>query len=192
MKDFTILHTNIYKVKEYSNHLKRLPEQDRISRFGYRISDYNIDQLILNIVYNPKDHDLWYALYDNNMVGWGHMARNDDKSWELAVSVDHDYQQKGVGDALIKEMLEWAKVKSIKEVFMHCIEDNRVIQHLAVKHNLQTRDRSGGERTAALEVPSPTFLEASDQLWKEQSEILKEFGMLQKRLASLWWPTLPK
>lgn len=179
-------HANIYKIYDYSRHLKNLSDADKFSRFGYLISDYNIDQLVLNMCYHPADHELWYARTDDTRIGWGHMARNPDGSWELAVSVEHDYQRQGIGNQLISEMLTWAKFHHIPEVFMHCIEDNRVIQHLASKHELKTKSRGPGERTAALEVPGATVLEANAQLWKEHNEIMTEFARLRKRYKELW------
>lgn len=182
----TVNHTNIYKITDYSRHLKNLTDEDKISRFGYNVSNYNIDQLILSMCYHPKDHELWYAKVDEQRVGWGHMAKNSDGSWELAVSVEHEYQRRGIGDKLISEMLAWAKFHHVTEVFMHCIEDNRVIQHLANKHELKTRERGGGERTAAIEVPEANVFESNAQLWKEHNEIMSEFARLRKRYNELW------
>jgi GNAT superfamily N-acetyltransferase len=188
-----IHHTNIYKISDYSRHLKALTPEDKVSRFGYPASDHSIDQMILSMCYNPHDHELWYARDDGERVGWGHMARNADDSWELAVSVNKDYQRQGIGNQLITEMLAWAKFHKISEVYMHCIEDNKVIQHLASKNELKTRSRGDGERTAAIEIPEPSFLEANSQLWKEQKEIFNEFGKLRNRLTQLWaLPILPK
>lgn len=189
-----IHHTNIYKISDYSRHLKALPLEDKVSRFGYPANDHSIDQMILSMCYNPRDHELWYARDDDGeRVGWGHMARNADDSWELAVSVNKEYQRQGIGNKLITEMLAWAKFHKISEVYMHCIEDNKVIQHLAAKNELQTRSRGDGERTAAIEIPEPSFLEANSQLWKEQKEIFNEFGKLRNRLTQLWaLPILPK
>jgi GNAT superfamily N-acetyltransferase len=181
-----INHTNIYRIGEYSKHLKELTLEDKISRFGYPVSEQSIDQLILGMCTHPSDHELWYAFDDNERVGWGHMAKNDDGSWELAVSVQHDQQRKGIGNQLITEMLAWAKFHHVHEVYMHCIENNRVIQHLSNKNNLKTKSRGDGERTAAIEVPSPTLFESTDQRFKEQTEIIREIGKLQKRLANLW------
>jgi GNAT superfamily N-acetyltransferase len=181
-----VSHTNIYRVGDYSKHLKNLPKEDTLSRFGHMATAYTIDQLMLQLVYNPSNHELWVAKLHEVIVGWGHMARNTDGSWELALSVEHDYQRQGIGNKLIGEMLSWAKVHHVSEVFMHCIEDNRVIQHLAGKYELQTRTRSSGERTAALIVPEPTFLEVTDQRWKEQTEIFTEFAKLRKRLTDIW------
>lgn len=188
-----IHHTNIYKISDYARHLKALEFEDKVSRFGYPASDHSIDQMVLSMCYNPKDHELWYARDDGDRVGWGHMARNADDSWELAVSVNKDYQRQGIGNMLINEMLAWAKFHKISEVYMHCIEDNRVIQHLASKNELKTRSRGDGERTASIEIPQPSFLEANSQLWKEQKEIFAEFGKLRNRLTQLWaLPILPK
>lgn len=186
----TISKPGIRYLKEYSQHLKQLPEQDKISRFGYKAGDYAVDQLMLRLAYDHKDHELWQAVDGDEIVGWGHMARDHNDVWELAVSVSHDHQRKGIGDRLIAEMLAWAKFHQIDEVFMHCIEENRVIQHLAQKHGLKTRERAAGERTAAIEVPLPSFMEANSQLWKEHSEIMDEYARLRTRLQDLWfkWP----
>lgn len=182
----TINHTNIYKISDYARHLKGLSLDDRYSRFGYAISDYNIDQLILTMCYHPKDHELWYAKTDDTRVGWGHLAKNEDGSWELAVSVNSEYQRQGIANKLLSEMLAWAKFHQVPEVYMHCIEDNRVIQHLATKHELKTRSRGKGERTAAIAIPEPSFYESNSQLFKEQAEIVREITKLRGKLANLW------
>lgn len=181
-----IQHTSIYKIPEYSKHLKSLQDEDKYSRFGYKATNYNIDQLILDMCYHHQDHELWYARTDDQRVGWGHMAKNPDGTWELAVSVEHEYQRLGIGGQLIAEMLTWAKFHHIPEVYMFCIEDNKVIQHLAQKHDLKTRSKGDGERTASLEVPAATVFEANAQLWKEHNEIMVEFAKLRKRYAELW------
>ena len=183
-----IHHTNIYKIHQYSQHLKALPDNDKRARFGFPASSHTIDQLILSMCYNPEDHELWYARIDDQKVGWGHMASNKDGSWELAVSVDHEHQLKGIGDKLITEMIAWAKFHHVTEVYMHCIAENKVIQHLAQKHGLHTKERSIGDRTDAIEVPDPTILEAASQRLKEQNEIIKEIKKLQIRLTNLWIP----
>lgn len=188
-----IHHTNIYKIGQYSAHLKALTPEDKVSRFGYPASDHSIDELVLNMCYHPGDHELWYARDDGDRVGWGHMAKNSDGSWELAVSVDREFQRQGIGNQLIVEMLAWAKFHHITQVYMHCIDGNKVIQHLASKNELRTRSLGGGERTATIELPEPTLMETNTQLLKEQKEIFDEFGKLRNRLTKLWsTPILPK
>lgn len=194
----TVTHTNIYKIGEYSTHLKNLSESDTISRFGYNARPHSIDQLILNMCYNPTDHELWYATMDDTdaRVGWGHMAKNSDGTWELAVSVEAEHQRKGIGNKLMQEMLTWAKFYQVQEVYMHCIEENKVIQHLADKHELKKKEYGDGERTVTINIPKPNLVETNMHLWKEHTEILHEFARLRKRYKTLWStaiaPKLPK
>jgi GNAT superfamily N-acetyltransferase len=181
-----IHHTNIYKIYDYSLHLKNLPQEDKINRFGYNASDHAIDQMILQMAYNPNQHELWYARGDNDRLGWGHMALNNDNTWELALSVNVDSRGQGIGSMLITEMIEFAKVNHIEAVYMHCIESNKVVQHLARKHNLKTVDFSQGEKTAQLTVPDANLFEISAHKMKEQALLVKQISVLQKRLTNLW------
>jgi len=107
------------------------------------------------------------------------MAKNRDDTWELAVSVNKDHQLRGIGGRLIEEMISFSKFNKITEVWMNCIEGNRIIQHLATKNELTTKHRGDGERTATIKVPEPTLIEANEQLWKEQAEVFKDMGRLQ-------------
>lgn len=186
-----ISHSNIYSLAEYSKHLKSLAPEDKASRFGHVISDYAIDQLMLRMVYNPDDHELFCAMMNNEIVGWGHLAKSDNDSWELAVSVSKDYQRNGIGNKLINEMLTFAKFHKIDQIYMHCIESNTVIQHLASKNNLTTRERGFGERTAAIELNKLNIFEANEQLLKEQAEILSQIATLRLKLADIWANALP-
>lgn len=183
---YRIVRADTNHLSNYGLHLKNLTDDDKISRFGFKVTDYAIDQLILNMLYNMEDHHLWAVEIDGEDWGWGHLAR-DGESWELAVSVAKSCQGLGYGNALIAEMLQWAKVHHVQEVYMHCIESNRVIQHLALKHNLKTRERGAGERTAAIEVPEPSFLDINGQRWKEHAEIMAEYAKLRQRLNDLWF-----
>lgn len=183
-----ISRSNIYQLGEYADHLKNLTKEDRASRFGHAATDHAIDQLILNMVYNPDDHQLWR--YDGG-IGWGHLAKGSDNHWELAVSVNSDSQGQGIGNKLISAMLTYAKFHGIEQIYMHCIYENKVIQHLAKKNDLVTRERGYGEQTAAIELGKPNIIENSEQLWKEQTEILNDIGKLRLKLTELWAKGLP-
>lgn len=182
---------DIYSIKEYSDHLKSLNEIDKYSRFGIKMSDHSIDLFMLSVVYNPNEHYLWTAKVKNKIVGWGHMAQ-ENSSWELAVSVNEDYQKKGIGSKLIEEMLQWAKFNRIEKVYMHCIENNKVIQHLAEKHNLITKSREFGERTAEIELPDPSLFDYNNQLIKEYNEIMHDSFIIKERFSKLFLKNILK
>lgn len=173
---------------DYGKHLKALSPEDKQMRFGYPASDANIDNLILSIVYHHDLHRLWtyHSTSSGEIHGWGHMCKEDQGTWELAVSVDSDYQGRGVGGALIRDMIWWAQGERISTVYMHCVEDNRRIQHLAKKYGLITRERGGGERTAALDVPAPTVMDVGFHKLREQAAILQELADTRQKLVDLW------
>jgi RimJ/RimL family protein N-acetyltransferase len=186
-----ITHTDIRDLSKYIKHLKSLSPEDKYSRFGYAASDYAIDQFALQILYSESSHKLWYHSIDDEITGWGHLVESDNDVWELAVSVNSSKQRQGIGNKLIIEMLEYAKFHNIHEVFMNCIEDNRVIQHLALKNNLKTKSRDNSERTAIIEVSPPNFFEKNAHKLKEQTEILQEIAVLRNKLAELWVNSFP-
>lgn len=172
-------------LNEYAQHLKNLTTDDKYTRFEYNIKDETIDQLILNVLYHPEDHHLFVAEVDGKLVGFGHFAR-ENADWELAVSVDHDCQGQGIGNALMNEMIKWGKLHDIHSVFMHCIADNRKIQHLARKHGLRTVERSGAEITAQVELPNPTLVDYTRNYLEEQKKLMTEMTELQKK----FWASL--
>lgn len=176
---------NAVVLHEYAQHLKNLTTEDRYTRFGYSIKDETIDAVILNILYNPNDHHLFVAEVDDKIIGFGHLAR-EGADWELAVSVDHDYQGQGIGNALMDEMIKWGKLHDVHSVFMHCITENRKIQHLARKHGLRTVERSGAEITAQVELPDPTIVDYARNYLAEQRQLMSQMTELQKK----FWASL--
>lgn len=167
----------------YGRHLKCLTDQDKYTRFCYAIRDEQIDKLILNILYNQQDHHLFTASESDSIVGFGHLAR-EGADWELAVSVDSDFQGRGVGDKLLSFMIPWAQIHGVQNVFMHCITQNQKIQHLAKKHGLKTVERDGPEITSRVELPRPTTIEYTAEFFKEQRELLQQIQDLQQRVVN--------
>lgn len=166
----------------YGMHLRSLTAQDKHTRFGYAVKDEIIDQLILNMLYHQRDHFLFVAQVDGDTAGFGHLAR-DGEGWELAVSVESQFQSRGIGNAIVSFMVKWGQMHGIKSVYMHCIRENQKIQHLARKHGLQTMDRSGSEITARLAVPPPTAVDVIADRLVEQTRIMAQIVSLQRQLV---------
>jgi len=166
---------------QYAKHLKNLTPEDRYTRFCYNVRDDAIDSLILQILYNRNDHYLFTATAQGKRVGFGHLAR-EGKDWELAVSVDKEYQGQGIADALMVYMISWGKTHGIHSVFMHCITQNAKIQHLARKHGLRMVERDGSEVTSKVELPAATPMDYTADFLREQRELLDQMTELQQRM----------
>ncbi len=177
-----IQHSSVEVLDSYSRHLKNLTPEDRYTRFCHHIKDEQIDQFILSILYNQHNHHLFTATVDSNTVAFGHLAR-EGNDWELAVSVDKNYQGQGIGNKLMSFVIPWAQIHGVHNVFMHCITHNQKIQHLARKHGLRTVDRDGAEVTSQVELPKPTPVEYTNEFLKEQRELLSQIQQLQNRMV---------
>lgn len=180
-----IHHSHTEHLAEYAAHLKNLTDQDRYTRFGYAASPQAIDQMILNMLYNQSQHHLFTYRVDDRIVGFGHLAR-EDSDWELAVSVDHEYQGRGIANELMTHMIAWGKVHGVHAVFMHCITDNQRIQHLARKHGLKTMSRAGHEITAQVQLPDATVLDYTTNFVAEQQALAKDIVKLQRTWIKNW------
>lgn len=176
-----VQHKSIEVLDAYGRHLKNLTAEDRYTRFCYNIRDEQIDQLILQILYNQQDHHLFVATEWDNIVGFGHLAR-EGNDWELAVSVDSAWQGQGIANKLMSFMIPWAQIHGVHNVFMHCITQNQKIQHLARKHGLRMVERDGAEVTSRVELPAPTPMDYTGEFLREQRELLQQIQSLQNKM----------
>jgi GNAT superfamily N-acetyltransferase len=184
----SIQHSRIEYLAEYAQHLKNLSDEDRYTRFGYAASLQSIDQMILNIVYNQANHHIFTYYIDGKIAGFGHLAR-EDTDWELAVSVEREYQGRGVADELMSHMIAWGKTHGVEVVYMHCITENQKIQHLARKHGLRAWERVGHELTARVQLPEPTVFDYTTNFVREQSELASDIVKLQRAWLRNWTGT---
>ena len=151
-----IQHDTFDVLDVYARHLKALTPADRYTRFGHTITDYSIDQLILKILYNKSHNHLFTARKNDIVIGFGHVA-SEGNDWELAVSVEQGQQGQGVASQLIEFMIDWGKVHGIHSVYMHCINDNKKIQHLAHKHGLVMYE-DHGDTEVCTHIPPPSMI----------------------------------
>lgn len=175
-----IQHCSNTELATYAHHLKQLSAQDRYTRFGYAASDYNIDQLILHMLYHPGDHYLFMAAHGADPVGFTHLAKSNH-DWELAVSVASEYQGQGVANQLMIYAIDWARTHGVDSVFMHCIRENQRIQHIASKHGLKVIERSGADITAQVTLPPPTTSDYTVDFVREQQNLLDQMLALQQQ-----------
>jgi len=180
-----IQHTQIERLDVYAQHLKNLTDEDRYTRFGFAASPATIDQMILNVLYNKENHHIFTYYTDDRIVGFGHLA-SEGSDWELAVSVEKDYQGRGIANELMDYMIEWGKTHGVNVVYMHCITENKKIQHLARKHGLKSWDRTGHELTARVELPKPTVFDYTSNLFREQSELATDIVRMQRTWLKNW------
>lgn len=119
-------------------HFKKLDMNDRRMRFGTMIVDERIDHYVDD---QMKDTDFIFAVFneEGEIVANLHMAnvRGDDKAYEFGLSVDNDQRNKGYASSLFAKATQHAKTLGAKRIYTYCLGENKAMQNLAKKNNLQ-------------------------------------------------------
>ncbi|WP_205389888.1 GNAT family N-acetyltransferase [Sulfitobacter sp. SK011] len=122
------------------DHFLRLDILSRRARFCGAISDYRILEYAKNIF--RGDSMVCGASVDGQLRGIVEL-RGDFHSWpttkEAAFSVEPDWQNIGIGDALFERMFAMAQNRGVRTIQMMCLKENSRMRHLATKHHTLLR-----------------------------------------------------
>jgi GNAT superfamily N-acetyltransferase len=133
-------------------HLLALGGEDRRLRFGVTTSDAATRGYVARMDF---DRDAVLGVFDENLelLGAAHVARAAGHA-ELGVSVLDGHRNSGIGGALLGRAVLRARNWGVHALFMHCLNENAAMMHLARKQDMRiTRD--AGEADAWLELPRP-------------------------------------
>lgn len=131
-----------HEYAKYRQHLKSLDLDSKILRFGCVIKDEVIDQLFCTIE-NDRDSHVLFCIENDNLefVAVGHIVVGD--AMELALSVLKEYQNQGLGSAVMRRCIQWCRTHNILEGEMVCLSSNRAIRHLCNKHGISMVSKDG-------------------------------------------------
>ena len=117
------------------DHLLRLTPEDRALRFLSEVSVEHIEQYCTRV----DDHYRIVIGYfvAGVMRGAGEIVFNAGPTWlagcEVALSVEKEFQNGGVGAELLRRLLILARNRGVSKVTMLCMRSNRRMQKLARK-----------------------------------------------------------
>lgn len=133
-------------------HLLKLQGEDRRLRFGMVVTDNYIE----NYVFSSFDTESkWFGCEDGGeIVSACHVAVTNGQA-ELGCSVDKDYRNHKLAQAMFDRAITWLRTKGITDVFMHCLTENGAMKHIARK-NYMTVVSDGGESDANVQVAPAT------------------------------------
>ena len=151
-----------------SNMIRELNEFDRLSILGHFVSlsakarrsrfGGCVDDEFLNN-YSERILEIGTVVYgifpDGELRGIGELRQVMNSvpiSAELAISVEELWQDRGLGNALMRSLVSAARKKRIKALHMICLSENEKMRHLAEKQNAYMTFDEG--QTIATLVPS--------------------------------------
>lgn len=167
-----------------TEHLTSLREGDRYLRFGYKIRD---DQLAK---YVERSYDLeqsqWFGVFDddNNVIASLHVIMVTSKKAEMGCTVDVDHRGHGIGQLLFDRGVSAARAAGARQIFMQCLSENKIIQHIAKKNKMLVATVCPTEQEAKLEFPTVDItapfndmvfdrIAAIDSIFRRQRNIFK-------------------
>ena len=173
--------------QEVINHLLSLDREDLRLRFGYAPTESIIERYV-NDTWGTKT-DSWFGIYHQDhegVVGTLHTSKIKDDMAEFGFTVDKALRGQGLGDRMFKRASLWARARGIKKIFMHCLSENTVVQHIAKKNGMNVVRLNGGEAEADLILPIDYSAPLSEVLM-EKMAIYDMLLINQHRLISKYF-----
>jgi GNAT superfamily N-acetyltransferase len=94
---------------------------------------------------------------------------------EVAITVDENSQEQGIGTELLRRVVTYARNRGLKTLYMLCLTDNRRMQAIARKFEGQLMFEAG-QVEADLTMPFPTQFTLFDEALGDSVAF-----------AALWW-----
>lgn len=151
---FTLKRLSEINRAEVLNHFLRLDSESRSSRFCSSISDENMTNYVKKIDFKNGI----FGLFNENLeiIGLGECVFFKDKdklTAEVAFTVEKQYQGNGLGNKLMKRVVQYANSRDVHELHMYCIRTNQAILHLAKKYKLVPQ-YEGTEISGVVKTPN--------------------------------------
>ena len=141
----------------YGDWLREQSGETLATYFGIAVSPTFINSLLDGILSNPEEHYFLVATLGNEWVGVIHMARISDKDMEFGIMVAENHRHQGIADQLIEEAITWIQNRGFSTLYLHCLNRNSAMKHLATKHGLELHENYG-DIESATHVPPPSLL----------------------------------
>jgi GNAT superfamily N-acetyltransferase len=179
-----MLATQFLPIKDfhlYGDWLRRQDADTLATYFGVAVSSTFINSLVDGILSNPEEHYFLVATKGTKWVGVIHMARISEKDMEFGIMVAEEARHQGIADQLMKEAITWIQNRGFDTLYLHCLNRNSAMKHLATKHGLELHEEYG-DIEATTHVPPPSLLTYIQEARTHQKNI---FFMT---LQNMWAP----
>lgn len=167
-------------------HFLSLSDDDRLLRFGQRVSDPVIEHYVDGIDFS---RDTVFGVCDDNLelVGVGHLAylhdNGDKRTAEFGVSVLERARGRGIGTQLFERAAMRGRNTRVTTLYMHCLSRNSTMMHIARKAGMQI-EYAYGEADAYLTLPPADSSSLMAERLQEQAAMFDYAMKRQARRAS--------
>lgn len=129
--------------------------EDRRLRFGHVVDDEIIERYIMDDSFEQYGfRNMWFVVEEEcNIIASCHVAydRKSDSA-ELGLTVSPDYRDQKIGQELFNRGAIWARAMGAESLFMHCLSENKTVQHIAKKNGMTIVTLDPSEKEATIKI----------------------------------------
>lgn len=165
MKTVPVLQLSEANRAALRRHFMALTPEDLRLRFEHVICQESLLRYVDSIDF---ESDAVFGVFDENLelAGVTHLGLRGDVA-EFGVSVVPGHRGEGIGTALFRRSLEYARNHAIHTLFMHCLKENEAMMHIARKSGMEIVLDSA-EVEAHLKVPPGSTTSLTRELFGER------------------------
>ena len=143
-------------ISKITGHFLRLDRKTRSARFGTVIKDTVIKNYAEHVI--SADTLVFGAFVDGELRAIGELRgllESCPPDAELALSVEPDWQEKGIGSTLFSRLMSASQNRGIKTLHVFFSNENKTMQSIAARHHPEVT-LSGGQIEATIDPPWAT------------------------------------
>lgn len=159
-----------HEFKKYSTWLNNRSPNSLALYFGVATTPDFIGRVVEKIESDPNNHFFLVAMIGDYWVGVIHMARISATQMEFGIMVDEQHRGEGIADELMREAITWIQNRGYEHLYLHCLNRNTAMKHLAKKHGLELHEEYG-DIEAITHVPPASALSYIGEALTNQKNI---------------------
>jgi RimJ/RimL family protein N-acetyltransferase len=169
---------DIDKENLQSHFIRDIKGDDRRLRFGHMLPDVGVEDYIEKTFKNFGLTDMWFIIdvqcpefFQRKIVASCHVHYdNKSNTAELGLTVSPDYRNQKIGQELFTRGITWARMKGAETIFMHCLSENKVVQHIARKGGMSIVTIDPSEKESSITVrKNPVVAGFQDSIFEQMA-----------------------
>ena len=141
-------------------------DNDRRLRFGYEAPDSSVKKYIEDSLENYGYVNMWFVVEVDSLdrfngkkiIATCHVSMNKETNTaEMGCTVSLEYRNQKIGQELFNRGITWARMAGAENVFMHCLSENRAIQHIAKKGGMTVVTIDPSEKESTIQIKQNQF-----------------------------------
>jgi RimJ/RimL family protein N-acetyltransferase len=152
--------SHLDRQKLIDHFMNDIVDEDRRLRFGFEAPDTSVKEYInKSIDYDYGYCSMWFVVDEGDrIVATCHVSLNKETNTaEMGCTVSPDFRNQKVGQELFNRGITWARMAGAEHVFMHCLSENKIIQHIAKKGGMTVVTIDPSEKESTIQVKQNRF-----------------------------------